>query len=1081
MPYEILRRRDYAAHSRDLPLAVRRKADWAIVQLGVRGRTPSTKGTIGHALPWRRSPVQGSHYYLWWLNAGESGLALNGERAPGGKGAPRREGAIIVHSIRHHDDTDRPIAVGDVAEYEPLELLSLDPRFDDQAEVALNAQEGDVSFVAIEGMPGSGKSVALLYLARDLALAPGTGKVRYITYTEGLKRAAREVRDSLGPEVAERITVQTINDVVKQLTGRNVASDPYSEIGRFTRDVERLPAAQVGLWKNYPLTLYTELRAQVVGRTFPRGYQLPAHREEQLRTSGGTPDVEKYARRRKLDEKAAGLLLQLAERFQDGYFLDQVEARNALARLTSADAPAWVRQSDAFIIDEVQDFTPLQIALIAEMAAARRRARPDQPLSLTIAGDESQIVQPTGFTWGIAKDIIHKRLGVAPFTTRFEAQRRSPQLLTRLTQASWKLYSALPKELRPSAVQIAEPAQPDADPLPDNGLIILAPPPGTSDAPQWRALLAELGARPGRALIDLSEETEPAHPLLAEAAVEGAALADSSKADSSKAEGAQAEGAADVIFKAREIKGLERGTVLVHGLQQTWERLEALTSATGGERIRLLEARRLIDQMRVALSRSTNRLVFLEAPDASVFAQLDFAPADSALLLSLGELTELLQGDQMTDTEIVFALMDEAEELAERDRLEDALRRNRRAAAISQQTSPTDITRTIHLQEADLLVLVALRELDRAQISAALEARRQADALYSELGPDVLFDERAERWELLRSRLDNDTIVEFAHLVENAERALADGRVAEASDGAASALLLVLPASQQDDPAFVLPHTAGDEEAARIARAIDLSLRADLALADQLSRSAGDSEAVAPLLARAARLRALQVQPASARLLEGIGARYSELPQRSGHGVEEVKGLVRRAQKLLDAIREQPADEEARLVRDASILHLSRWLEEAFADLGNHLALYHPWATVAVHLHRAGGYPALDERMWELEQRFDAAGAPSGHFAAFRAAYNGDPASASILWEQLGELDLAIEAAREAGDLERAGALLRSNHRTLPEDLATALRVLRLVGQLQHKHHTLREGERRTLAEELARLHAALTSEDEEP
>jgi hypothetical protein len=134
-----------------------------------------------------------------------------------------------------------------------------------------------------------------------------------------------------------------------------------------------------------------------------------------------------------------------------------------------------------------------------------------------------------------------------------------------------------------------------------------------------------------------------------------------------------------------------------------------------------------------------------------------------------------------------------------------------------------------------------------------------------------------------------------------------------------------------------------------------------------------------------------------------------------------------------------------------------------------------------VHLHRAGGYPALDERMWELEQRFDAAGAPSGHFAAFRAAYNGDPASASILWEQLGELDLAIEAAREAGDLERAGALLRSNHRTLPEDLATALRVLRLVGQLQHKHHTLREGERRTLAEELARLHAALTSEDEEP
>ena len=71
--HRILRRRAYESEVSTLPEGVRRKAEWATLQLGARGRTPSTKSTVGLNMRWRRSPVQGSHYYLWWIPASDSG------------------------------------------------------------------------------------------------------------------------------------------------------------------------------------------------------------------------------------------------------------------------------------------------------------------------------------------------------------------------------------------------------------------------------------------------------------------------------------------------------------------------------------------------------------------------------------------------------------------------------------------------------------------------------------------------------------------------------------------------------------------------------------------------------------------------------------------------------------------------------------------------------------------------------------------------------------------------------------------------------------------------------------------------
>ncbi|MFZ1771163.1 MAG: hypothetical protein WAU00_18290, partial [Caldilinea sp.] len=95
-------------------------------------------------------------------------------------------------------------------------------------------------------------------------------------------------------------------------------------------------------------------------------------------------------------------------------------------------------------------------------------------------------------------------------------------------------------------------------------------------------------------------------------------------------------------------------------------------------------------------------------------------------------------------------------------------------------------------------------------------------------------------------------------------------------------------------------------------------------------------------------------------------------------------------------------------------------------------------------------------------------------FGAFIAAYNGNPHDASLAWEKLGEIDLAINQAREAGDLERAYTLLRQSGQPIPDALSTAVKLVRQAAQLVNKQQTLRDGERRALADQLTSLLAAL-------
>jgi hypothetical protein len=95
------------------------------------------------------------------------------------------------------------------------------------------------------------------------------------------------------------------------------------------------------------------------------------------------------------------------------------------------------------------------------------------------------------------------------------------------------------------------------------------------------------------------------------------------------------------------------------------------------------------------------------------------------------------------------------------------------------------------------------------------------------------------------------------------------------------------------------------------------------------------------------------------------------------------------------------------------------------------------------------------------------------------ASFADDHATASLLWERAGDPEKAATAAREAGELERAMTLLRAGKLNPPDELASAVKLLRQLEQMEHKLTGLRPAERAALAAVMKRVLAGLAAEEE--
>jgi hypothetical protein len=214
--------------------------------------------------------------------------------------------------------------------------------------------------------------------------------------------------------------------------------------------------------------------------------------------------------------------------------------------------------------------------------------------------------------------------------------------------------------------------------------------------------------------------------------------------------------------------------------------------------------------------------------------------------------------------------------------------------------------------------------------------------------------------------------------------------------------------------------------------------------------------------------------------LEILRTRYLVQPRRRNLDEEAIGQILGFAEQYLDLLEPLEAEPTA-------YVHLTYWLRDAYAGLEEHFPLYYRWSAVAERLAAVTGNAEYRNAILHLEQRldaiFDRAGAMRQlwdgdldlqRFRILLAGLHGDHAAASTAWESLGELPQAAAQARLAGDLERAYQLLRAAKLPMDEELATAVKFLRLLEQVEQKHGSLRPNERAALLARMAELKSQL-------
>jgi len=648
--------------------------------------------------------------------------------------------------------------------------------------------------------------------------------------------------------------------------------------------------------------------------------------------------------------------------------------------------------------------------------------------------------------------------------------------------------------------------------------------------PDWQTLVDELTEKPGRVLIDMTETLRNSLPDHVRT------IAD------------------DVAY----------------------ERARFLSENRDEDNIPRYEARRIFDEMRVALSRSTARLVLLESVDAPVLAELGIDPSTNVSdqensvgggLLAVGwdDLLETLRTEEMAELEVIEGYLDEVEDLAERGRWEQAYRRNRRAydqaihlgdMALQRETQEQHID--LHLQEATMLFererwsaayqcnrrayQIAVAHGDPTQLGRVNEQRTQLSAQI--LTQANALHAQAQQWAKSRSyktALQNaddahklataveETVLiqaieqttvricrQWAYQLTDADAAATASLTGVTDEAVAHAIVLLdrsaktlaptyldqskllaiiadryratppnlaVPptSSQQGQPARKLSNTQLKTILSATGRYITLLETADpLPIFDVeqsilLSPSAAESDIDS--------VENLATDRPTPQFITDLAAEFEAKAEAESEAESEAQE-EEYTNSAADARHTQAA------IQQELYLFPRRWLDEAFLQLGDRVEFYYLWAVTADRWIRTAAasdlhYPEFDEHLWELENRVEMmadqspdlherAEKPLARFDAFILGYHGESAQASVVWENLGEIELAAEQARNAGQIERAYDLLRRTDIRIPEALTLATKSLRQLEQLAQNPSTLRPEERQQLSEQLGRIQERL-------
>ncbi len=568
------------------------------------------KSTQGENKGWRRSRLggsSGSHFYAWWAPAGA--LPLKSFSSP-------PAGALFLRDIRHHDDHTPLHANNFPEDYLPVTVPEV--RGEDFGPAPWTSQQAKFATARdhvriLKGHPGSGKTTALLHAADQ---SP-TSNILYLTYSSDLATLARSYFDRYCANSRE-YHVTTFPQFLRTLLNITAPPVPFAEQRkRFSAELVST-SRNLGPWAQNIPALFDEFHAHIIGGALPaqvgRFAACSSQRSNDAdymairsRSIGVSPaDVASSTAKRL--EKSGG---PIASRF----FPDLHLAWTAVEQLPNL--PGEKLPWDCIAIDECQDLTPIETFFIAQLAKRLQQLR-GRPVPILIAGDEAQTVRPTDFEWGWLNDIFHSQIAT-PSVHKLSANLRSPRQIAELINKVWDLYAHLEKRDRPSGQGWASIEDDAADQI-----LYCAAAPGED----LTTLLADLQSREGLAIVSFSESSPKIPGALTPA----------------------------------EIKGLDFHSVCVidPGAQ-----LEKIKSARGSSvDVENLSRRLAIDQLRVAVSRPTERLILLDISPKPlrVNASLLFlnGPIDNRSALTPAALLKSLQEENLDLEERVQRCQEDA-------------------------------------------------------------------------------------------------------------------------------------------------------------------------------------------------------------------------------------------------------------------------------------------------------------------------------------------------------------------------------------------------------------------------------------
>lgn len=645
-----------------------RRLTLLLQHLAAHGRTSVVKGCSGNNNNgWRRSPLGGSNgmqHYLWWAPAG----------APPVKHLGVASQSIYVRGIRHHDDHDT-LLCGSLDDYISLSASELNPRESSSrsifispwtiAQLAFARSEHPVR--VLQGCPGTGKTAALW---QAINMRAGE-QVLYLTWNKSLAIKAGEYFCAFAPQESE-VRVWTFERLINELGGIEEQNQSYEKAEKeFYAAISRLSAQQAGTWQRIPHILFEEIRAHYVGVSLILKDGLPARFEHSnpadYRRSRGSlmgSDCDSFLKIVKLLENDGPL---------DRFFPDLATVKTAMNSLLAMDAlPDSFSLINRLVVDEAQDLTRLELSLLCVLAR-RIAEKQDKKLPFMLfAGDEAQTVRPTDFRWSSMKSLLNDFLH-QPQEFPLEHNVRSPRDIGMLINRVTELYAFLEKD-KPKGIGDVK----------------------VDDATNARIYhcVTHSSEELNDALRYLADH--PEFPLINPAEKIGAAIPEEIRS---------------FIRSPSAVKGLDYQNACILNLGNLLGKLaEEIHVNRRDKDFERFWKRKLVDGLRVALSRATETLVVLDIDpsEEELRRSREFLEAVEAVPVNASELIDQIKKADMGADELVQMMIQDALRNLD-NQINLAVRRARQAVKLlGRAGTPNGVTDVTLRREAFLTLAKTL-------------------------------------------------------------------------------------------------------------------------------------------------------------------------------------------------------------------------------------------------------------------------------------------------------------------------------------------------------------------------------------